>query len=95
MSTILLQNLVFPLIVACAHVDSRDSGCCGDIPDSLIWTLSFFILIGILIVVGTFFIYPSTPPLADETTTHPTYVRIDPRDIKNIAREINHLNGDT
>ena len=102
MYTTLLQPLVFPFILASAHIDPRDNGCCGDIPDSLIWTLSFFVLIGILIVVGAYFTYPSptSPPPADFTpdtcaTAQITYVRIDPRDIRNIARAVNSLKNDT
>jgi len=87
-------------MLASAHIDPRDNGCCGDIPDSLIWTLSFFVLIGLLIVIGTYFTYPSPPPPADLTpntdaTDQITYVRIDPRDIRKIAREIYSLKHDT
>ena len=61
----LLLLLLTTTTPASAHLDPRDhgggTGCCGDIPDSLIWLLSFFVLIGFLIIIGSFFMYPSSP----------------------------------
>ena len=74
---------VFPVSIS-AHADP---GCCGDIPESLIWVLSFFVLIGILVVVSSYFLYPVP---TEECAKPPTavVVRIDKRDIANIARAV-------
>lgn len=102
---LLLTFLLTFASVVSPHPDPRpgssssSSGCCGDIPDSLIWTLSFFILIGILIVFGTFFTYDdnhNNNNNQDTTTTNTTNeriinVRINPSDIKSIVHEIHEL----
>lgn len=74
---------VFPVSIS-AHADP---GCCGDIPESLIWILSFFVLIGILVVVSSYFLFPSPP---EDWAKPPTAVavRIDKRDIVEIARAV-------
>ena len=66
-------------------------GCCGDIPESLIWTMSFFVLIGILIVIGSYSLSPSYP--LEEGCNYNNnntaiQVRISDKDIDRIARAV-------
>ncbi len=86
--TLVLKFSFLPLLLVSAH-DDRD-GCCGDIPETVIWTLSFFILFGILIAMGAFFLFPESPPYGCDSGTH-INVRIDDRDIQKIARAVNNI----
>ena len=81
-----------PLLLVAAHNMDHDDrvGCCGDIPETLIWTLSFFILFGILIAMGAFFLFPESPTCGYDTDTR-INVRIDDRDIRKIARAVNDM----
>ena len=91
----LVSPLSTPSSYVCAHPVSRNEGCCGDIPDSLIWTLSFFILVGILVAVSSYFLLP--PPMdcsSSDGNNNKNYrppvinIRIDKEDIKRIAHAV-------
>jgi hypothetical protein len=89
-----MYTLLFPLalsvISVSAHSMSDGVGCCGDIPESLIWTMSFFVLIGILIVIGSYSLNPSYPLEEGCNNNNNTaiQVRISDKDIDRIARAV-------
>ena len=64
---------------ALAHSETGVYG--SDLPESLIWLLSFFILIGVILVVGSYFVYPDP---VTESREGVTYCRIHPSDIRRI-----------
>jgi len=69
-----------------AHSDNGNYG--SDIPESLMWLLSFFLLIGFIFVVGSYFMIPD--PVVECERDRITYnVRIDPRDIDLFASKLN------
>ena len=81
---ILLRLLMLPAFVS-AH-----AGCCGDIPESAIWTLSFFALIGFVIVGVSYYPSESTceskPPIV--------FVKIDPTDLAKCVDILNNRRGE-
>jgi hypothetical protein len=89
----LVSILLLPALVL-AHDDSSQVGCCGDIPESLIWLLSLFILIGVLAVIGSYFWIPEPPPPMPQACSA-TNIRIDARDIDRLARALHKLNEDS
>jgi hypothetical protein len=79
--------LLMCLASASGHIESS-AGCCGDIPDSLIWFMSFFVLVGFVIIIISYF---SSDPSYDRVSdcSHPQIIaRIDPRDLRTIERII-------
>ena len=69
-----------------AHSDNGNYG--SDLPESLMWVLSFFLLIGFIFVVGSYFMIPD--PVVECERDRITYnVRIDPRDIDLFASKLN------
>jgi hypothetical protein len=71
----LFQFLMFPMMVS-----ANDNG--SDIPQSLLWSLSFFILIGFIIMA----LYSTTSPTPlSECGYAPIYVKIDPNDLRAIT----------
>ena len=74
---LLIRLLMLPSLV-CAT-----SGCCGDIPESLIWSLSFFLVVGFGIVATTYTSYPPIPPC--ECPPQTVYVKILPEDLQKIS----------
>jgi hypothetical protein len=60
-------------------------GCCGDIPETFIWTLSFFVLFGILIAMGSFYAYPEYPLREYGEHNECVQVRICDKDIQRIV----------
>ena len=88
MSRFLIITLAMP---AMAHSDSGNYG--SDIPESLMWLLSFFLLIGFLFVVGSYFMVPD--PVAECDRERVTYLRILPEDLDRLAKRLNdHKNKD-
>ena len=88
-------HFIFLLLLAppvCCHQEKeKSSGCCGDIPDSLIWFLSFIILIGLVIIISSYYMYPDPNykgGVESECSREPTVVRIYPGDLRNIAKLI-------
>lgn len=59
------------------------SACCGDIPESLIWSLSFFLVVGFGIVATTYTSYPPIPQ--GECPCQTVYIKILPEDLKEIS----------
>ena len=106
MLILLLFFLVSPLSTPSSYVRAHpashnDEGCCGNIfPDSLIWTLSFFILVGILVAVSSYFLLPpptdcSSSSDDNNNNNNKNYrpppvinIRIDEEDIKRIAHAV-------
>ncbi len=100
----LMQFLLLQILgsrMVSAHTTSNNNeGCCGDIPESLIWTLSFFVLIGILVVVSSYFFYPLLPTdrnnnvitggdgVCNSAPTPAMNIRINKNDIERIARAV-------
>jgi hypothetical protein len=81
---LLIRLLMLPSLV-CAT-----SGCCGDIPESLIWSLSFFLVVGFGIVATTYTSYPPIPPC--ECPEQTVYVKIRPEDLKQISEQTVYVN---
>jgi hypothetical protein len=87
----LVSILMLPALIL-AHDDSSQVGCCGDIPESLIWLLSLFILIGVIAVIGSYFWIPEPLPPMQPACSSATNIRIDARDIDRLARALHKLN---
>jgi hypothetical protein len=80
---IIIVMLAMPTL---AHSDNGNYG--SDLPESLMWVLSFFLLIGFIFVVGSYFMIPD--PVVECERDRITYnVRIDPRDIDLFASKLN------
>ena len=65
----------------------------NDLPESLIWLLSFFILIGVVLVVGSFYMFQDP---VTESREGVTYFRIHPNDIRiigNLLRKNQECDG--
>jgi hypothetical protein len=75
---LLIHLSAFPALAA-AH-----QGCCGDLPESLIWSLSLFLLVGCAILSLP------TAPVAREDSAQTILIKIDPRDLKDCLAIINH-----
>jgi hypothetical protein len=71
---------MLPVFVS-AHV-----GCCGDIPESLIWAFTFFLLIGLVVVGMSYSSFPSQPSY--ETVPPTVMVKIDHRDLVELGELI-------
>jgi hypothetical protein len=86
-----LMFLLMCLAPASGHIESS-AGCCGDIPDSLIWFMSFFVLVGFVIIAISYFSSdPSYNGVGGSDCSRPAIIaRIDPRDLKKIERMIQH-----
>ena len=81
-----LRLYVVQLLFVSAHgFDGGLGGCCGDIPETFIWTLSFFVLFGILIAMGSFYAYPEYPSREYGSNSECVQVRICDRDIQRIV----------
>jgi hypothetical protein len=86
------HEILFFCFLALVPISSahQNEGCCGDVPESLIWVISFLVLVGMLVVVGALFLAPSPP--VDEggwcnCSSPPTVnVRIDRKDLKEILK---------
>ena len=76
---------VLHLLFVSAHGLDGVRGCCGDIPETFIWTLSFFVLFGILIAMGSFYAYPEYPSREYGSNSECVQVRICDRDIQRIV----------
>ena len=76
----LLRLLMLPVFV------SAYTGCCGDIPESLIWALTFFLLIGLVFVGMSYSPFPSQSSYEAASTT--VMVKIDPRDLVTLGEII-------
>ena len=74
--------VIISMPVALAHSDNGNYS--SDIPESLMWLLSFFLLIGLLFVVGSYFLFPD-PVTQSSCSGGVTYVRIDPSDIRKLG----------
>jgi len=86
-----LHSLMF-LLMCLAPV----SGHSGDIPDTLIWFMSFFVLVGFVIIIASYF--SSDPSYngvgGSNDCSRPTIIaRIDPRDLKKIENMIHESNN--
>jgi hypothetical protein len=85
---IIIVMLAMPTL---AHSDNGNYG--SDIPESLMWLLSFFLLIGFLFVVGSYFMVPD--PVTECDRERVTYLRILPEDLDRLAKRLNdHKNND-
>lgn len=74
---IIFQFLTLPLLAT-----ANDNGWSYDIPQSLLWSLSFFILIGFLIMA----MYSTAPPTnMGERGYPPLIVQIEAGDLKKIT----------
>jgi hypothetical protein len=96
MIPLLLCFFLFLVPISSAHQQQYE-GCCGDVPESLIWAISFLVLVGMLVVVGALFLAPSPPapdevgggPCGDIRGPPPTVtVRIDERDLEQIVKAL-------
>jgi hypothetical protein len=64
------------------------AGCCGDIPESFIWYLSMFLLVGFAVVAATYTSYP-TP--CDSLPSPPVVsIKIDSGDLQKLVDAIKH-----
>ena len=72
---IALRLLLLPTLAVTAT-----TGCCGDIPDSFIWTLSLFLLVGF-----AFAAYSSYPTPLCEAYPPTVCIKILPADLKQIT----------
>ena len=80
---------LFLALTARPSVALPTDGCCGDIPETFIWVLSFIILIGFLAVMATF--VPTSNGCGGggcDGSDGCVHVRIDERDIRLIAQEV-------
>jgi hypothetical protein len=71
-------------------VVAHTAGCCGDIPESLIWSLSLFLLIGFAVVASTYSSYPSPP--SESAPPQIVYIKILPDDLKKVVNAFKHTN---
>jgi hypothetical protein len=98
MAQMIVILMMYPLLLSAHDTDNSPverSSCCGDIPESLIWLLSLLILIGILMVVGSYFWIPEPlPPPQPVPECRATSFRIEAKDIDRLAKALHKLNSD-
>ncbi len=78
--------------MALAHSDNGNYG--SDIPESLIWLLSFFFLIGLIFIVGSYFMYPDDPVTGSSGGKGVLYFRIHPSDLKQLGNFLRRKRDD-
>ena len=83
------MRLLILLMLNCPMV--AVAGCCGDIPESFIWSLSMFLLVGFAVVAIVYTAYPQPFDQVCPQQSPTVTIRIDPTDLCTIVEAIrNH-----